>query len=138
MALTDMDVKRAEARMQARLKAGPRAVSARYDRRSSRVVIQLDNDLMVAFPSRLAEGLDRATPEDLNDIEITPSGLGLHFAKLDADLYLPALLEGVFGSRRWMAGLMGQAGGKAKTAAKAAASRENGRLGGRPKKAVPA
>ena len=138
MTITDADVKRAETRMQARLKAGPRAASARYDRRVGRVVIQLDNGLELAFPPHLAEGLDRAKPEDLTDIEITPSGLGLHFPKLDADLYLPALLEGVLGSRRWMAGLMGHAGGRTKTAAKAAAARENGRLGGRPRKVVPA
>jgi hypothetical protein len=26
---------------------------------------------------------------------------GLHWPKLDADLYIPALMQGVFGSRRW-------------------------------------
>lgn len=138
MAISDADVKRAEARMQARLKAGPKAVSARYDRRVARVVVSLDGGLELAFPPHLAEGLDHAKPDDLTDIEITPSGLGLHFPKLDADLYLPALLEGIFGSRQWMARLMGQTGGAARTPAKAAASRENGKLGGRPRKAVTA
>ncbi len=33
-------------------------------------------------------------------IEITPTGLGLRWPKLDADHYLPALLDGVFGSPR--------------------------------------
>jgi hypothetical protein len=37
----------------------------------------------------------------LEPIEITPSGLGRHFPKLDADLCLPTLLEGVFGTRRF-------------------------------------
>jgi hypothetical protein len=46
-------------------------------------------------------------------VEFSPSGLGLHFPKLDADLYLPALLEGFLGSRRCMASAMGKAGGKA-------------------------
>ena len=50
------------------------------------------------FPPHLAGGLDQAKPDDLVDIEISPSGLGLHFPKLDADLYLPALLEGALGS----------------------------------------
>jgi hypothetical protein len=53
---------------------------------------------------------------------------------LDADIYLPALLEGFLGSRRWMAAQMRKAGGKASTKAKAAASRRNGKLGGRPRK----
>jgi len=43
-------------------------------------------------------------------IEITPTGLGLHWPRWDADLYLPALASGVFGSPRWMAGQMGQKG----------------------------
>lgn len=134
MAISDAEVKRAEARMQSRLKSGPRAVSARYDRRVARVVVRLDSGLELAFPPHLAEGLDQAKPDDLVDIEISPGGLGLHFPKLDADLYLPALLEGALGSRKWMAGLMGKAGGVTKTPAKAAASRQNGKLGGRPRK----
>lgn len=35
--------------------------------------------------------------------QISPSGLGVHFPRLDADLYIPALLEGFLGSRRWIA-----------------------------------
>jgi hypothetical protein len=80
------------------------------------------------------QGLENAKPSQLEPIEITPSGFGLHFPKLDADVYLPALLEGVFGSKRWMAAGLGTLGGRSKSAAKAAASRRNGRLGGRPKK----
>jgi hypothetical protein len=81
----------------------------------------------------LAEALDRAKPDDLVDIEIGPSGLGLYFPELD-DLYRSVLLEGALGSGKWMAGPMGKAGGGTKTPAKAAASRQNGKLGGRPRK----
>jgi hypothetical protein len=69
----------------------------------------------------------------LKHIEISPSGLGLHFPALDVDLYLPALLEGYLGSRQWMASAMGKAGGCVTSDAKARASRANGRLGGRPR-----
>ena len=120
--------------MQAVLKLGPRAVGARYDKRSARVVIELETGLELAFRPHLAQGLDQATPAELAVIEISPSGLGLHFPKLDADLYLPALLEGTLGSRKCMAGVMGRSGGRARTTAKASASRENGKLGGRPRK----
>lgn len=97
MAISDADVKRANARMQARLKAGPKASSARYDRCMGRVVVSLGDGLELAFPANLVEGLGHATADDLTNIEITPSGLGLHFPKLDADLYLPSLLDGLFG-----------------------------------------
>ena len=132
MALTDADIDRAEAAMRTEMASGPRAVAARYDRRRARVVVSLDNGLELAFPPHLAEGLDPATPEALAAIEISPSGLGLHWPRLDADLYLPGLLAGVFGSPRWMAGQMGRKGGQARSDAKTAAARANGRRGGRP------
>jgi hypothetical protein len=92
----------------------------------------------VSFSPERAQGLAGAKPSDLAEIEITPSGYGLHWPRLDADLWLPALLEGVFGSRAWMAARLGAVGGKATSDAKAAAARENGTLGGRPRKAKPA
>jgi hypothetical protein len=116
--------------------AGPRAVAVRYDRRRSRIVVDLSNGLELAFPPHLAEGLDKASPAELSRIDISPTGLGLHWPKLDADLYLPGLLNGVFGWPRWMASIMGQLGGRARTEAKAAAARANGARGGRPRKVV--
>lgn len=133
MAVTESEFKRAGERMGALRQAG-HAVSARYDRRSSRIVVELSNGVQMAFPVRLIEGLADAAPDDLAEIEISPAGLGLHWPKLDADVYVPALLKGVFGSKRWMAAELGAAGGKARSAAKAAASRENGRKGGRPRR----
>jgi hypothetical protein len=138
MSLTDADVRQAEKRMQERLQAQPHAVAARYDRGSERIVVSLSNGLDLGVPVNLAEGLAGARAADLAEIEITPTGLGLHWPRLDADLYLPGLLEGVFGTRRWMASVMGKAGGSANTAAKQAASRENGKRGGRPRKTTAA
>ncbi|MEA2755924.1 MAG: hypothetical protein QOJ54_2213, partial [Aliidongia sp.] len=103
-------------------------------RRIGRVVIRLDTGLDIAFSPRGAHGLEAAKPADLAPIEISPSGQGLHFPKLDADLYLPALLEGFLGSKTWMAARLGAQGGRATTPAKAAASRANGKPGGRPRK----
>jgi hypothetical protein len=135
MAVTDREFEQAEKRTAALREAG-RAISARYDRRTSRVVVGLNTGVQVAFPARLAEVLAGAAPEDLAEIEISPAGLGLRWPKLDADVYVPALLQGVFGSKRWMAAQLGAAGGKVRSSAKAAASRENGRKGGRPRKAA--
>lgn len=133
MVITEQEHTAAEQRM-ATSQAAAHAVSARYDHHASRVVVQLDTGLELAFPPELAEGLADAAPDELSEIEISPAGLGLHWPKLDADLYLPALLQGVFGSERWMAQRLGRAGGCSRSAAKAASARENGRKGGRPRK----
>jgi hypothetical protein len=133
MATTERELTEAEARMQALRQAG-HAVSARYDRRTSRIVVRLNTGLELAFPPALAEGLAGAAPDHLAEIEISPAGLGLHWPRLDADLYIPGLLQGVFGSRRWMAAQLGADGGRSRSAIKGASSRANGRKGGRPRK----
>jgi hypothetical protein len=114
----------------------PRAVSAHYDRRAGRIVVHLSSRLIISFSPADVEGLEDARPVQLNEIEISPSGFGLHFPAMDADIYLPALLEGFLGSKAWMAARLGQAGGQSRSKAKKSASRANGRLGGRPRKTV--
>ncbi len=125
---------RATARAKARKAKRLAAIAARYDQRSDRVIVSLRGGLDIAFAPAAAQGLEHATAAQLKKIEITPSGLGLHFPKLDADLYLPGLIVGLLGSRKWAAARLGAIGGKAKSEAKGAASRQNGKLGGRPPK----
>lgn len=114
----------------------PKAISVRYDRKSGRIVVDLSSKLTLSFSPIDVQGLEHAKPSQLDEIEITPSGFGIHFPKLDADLYVPGLLEGLLGSRKWMASRLGQAGGQSTSMAKRSASRGNGKLGGRPKKAA--
>ncbi|MEW6491475.1 MAG: DUF2442 domain-containing protein [Cyanobacteriota bacterium] len=92
----------------------PRAESAYYDqssdseallRSADRIIINLKSGATFSFPSALAQGLAGASPEDLAEVEVTPSGDGLHWEKLDADFSVPALLAGVFGTAAWMAQL---------------------------------
>jgi len=133
MEVTEREFEQAEKRMAVLREAG-HAVSARYDRRTSRVVVTLNTGVQLAFPSKLAEGLAGASAESLAEIEISPAGLGLHWPQLDADVYVPALLQGIFGSKNWMARELGANGGRSRTDAKVAAARENGIKGGRPRK----
>lgn len=125
---------RARTRAMRRRESEPHAISARYDRRQQRIVVQLNTGLLVVFGADMVEGLQDARPRDLQEIEISPSGFGLHFPRIDADVYLPGLLAGQLGSRRWMAAQLGRRGGSARSGVKAAAARANGKLGGRPRK----
>jgi hypothetical protein len=83
----------------------PRAKSARYDRRTNRIVVELRNGATFMFPAELAQGLAGAAPKDLAEVQVTPSGAGLRWPSLDADFSLPNLLAGEFGSKSWMAKL---------------------------------
>lgn len=108
----------------------PRADAVRYDRRNSRIIVDLTNGCTFAFPPRMAQGLEAANDDDLAAIEILGAGYGLHWEALDVDLYVPGLLAELFGTKAHMA----RQAGRTKSPAKAAAARANGLKGGRPRK----
>lgn len=132
--LTDEQLRRAEARGQRALETEPRAVKAQYDVTAGRIVIDLANGCAYAFPSDRVQELRGAALDDLVDVEIDGAGFNLHWPKLDVDLYVPALVSGLFGTRGWMAGELARIAGRTKSPTKAAAARANGAKGGRPRK----
>lgn len=99
------------------------------------LIIALSNHRRLVLPVEDLQGLEHATHEQLKNYELVGRGTGISFPALDADFYVPALIEGVYGTRRWMAAL-GKKGGVARTDAKRQAARQNGAKGGRPKKAA--
>lgn len=125
----DDEFEQAVARAAQRRQQGPTAVAARYDRRIGRVVIRLSSGLEVAFAPHDAQGLENAKPAQLDEIEISPSGFGIHFPKIDADIYLPSLLEGFRGSRQWMAAHPTAAGTQSTSGEKVGATRGSGKRG---------
>ena len=134
----DQEIELATQRAEARRAREPRAIAAHYDADRDALVVSLSTGAEISVPRGRVQGLAQATPADLTEIEISPSGYGLHFPKVDVDLLVPALLEGVFGSRAWMAAQLGAQGGKSTSEAKAAAARVNGERGGRPPAKKPA
>lgn len=105
----------------------PRATTARFDRRSHRVIVRLDTGIDFSFDPRLAQGLADAPTDDFVGVTVEGVGSTLHFPRLDADYTVSRLLEGFLGPLDW-----------SRREARATASRQNGKRGGRPKGVTPA
>ena len=128
--LTDLQIAAALDKGKVLFEHEARAVCARLDQPSGRIVVDLSNGCSFSFPPHLAQGLETATEEQLANIDVLGAGYGLHWDDLDVDLSLPHLIAGLFGTRSFMARQAGQSS----SPAKAAAARSNGAKGGRPRK----
>jgi hypothetical protein len=131
---TDEEIDAAIARA-ASLADEPRATSIAYRPGLDVFVVMLSNGERMVLQRELLQGLQDGTKRQLANVEITPQGSGLHWPDLDVDLYVPSLLRHIYGTKQWMSKI-GRLGGAARTPAKAEASRVNGSLGGRPKRAM--
>lgn len=96
-------------------------------------ILKLTDGRRCVLPREDLQGLQSGTREQFAHIEIVGGGTGLRWPDLDADLYVPALLRGIYGNKLWMAKI-GRRGGLAQTTAKKRAARANGKLGGRPRR----
>ena len=117
----------------------PRAKAAYYDAATRRLVIDLKSGVSVMVPVDLLQGVAGGAEKDIAAVEISGGGYGLHWEALDADITVPGIVSGIYGTKRWMAQLgaraLGTLGGSTKTARQAAAARASGLKGGRPKSA---
>lgn len=121
------------------LRTAPKAVAARFDTSSGRMIFEMDTGVTFFLPVDLIQGLQTEDVAALNDFELVQQGTQIHWNTLDAQFYVGGLMNGEFGTRRWMSSLqehlaaIGRKGGRARTPAKRAASAENGKKGGRPR-----
>jgi len=51
--------------------------------------------------------LSEATPGQLADIQVSAAGFGLHWPQIDEDYTVRGLMNGVFGTAKWMAAKAG-------------------------------
>src|SRR2546430_13523381 len=123
----EKDFEAANARGRAELRRGPLAVDVRL--RRGKIVVLLNTGVEISFPPSLAQGLGTASRTELCDVLIEARGLSLHWPKLDADFYVPALARGILGNRDWMRRI-GRTGGLSRSAAKVRPVRANGRKAG--------
>jgi hypothetical protein len=80
------------------------------------------------------QDLHGASEADLSRVEVDGVGFNLHWPTLNVDLYVPALVSGIFGTRAWMSQEKARGSGQVTAPAKAAAARTNGARGGRARK----
>lgn len=132
--LTKSLIDRAIARAR-KLREGPlaKAVEYRSEPALDMFILKLTDGSRRMFPREDLQGLETGTPSQLSRVEIVGGGTGLYWPELDADLYVPALLQGIYGTKLWMAKI-GSRGGSATSPAKKKAARANGKLGGRPRR----
>jgi hypothetical protein len=98
----------------------PAVVEVVFEKRKRRLHVRFANDITLVAPVDAVEDLAGAASGDLERFAIESGGLSLHWPTLDASLWVPGLLAGITGSRRWMAARLGSAGKAAKVNADAA------------------
>lgn len=70
----------------------PRAVAARYLADRQRIEIDLNSGWSIQVPRSFSVLTAKADAAACSQIEITDSGLGLHWPLLDDDWYVPAVV----------------------------------------------
>jgi hypothetical protein len=135
--LSDADVAAqipiARKRAQRALRTTPHAKEARFERTHRAFRVLLSNGAAFTVPVALISGLKSASDQDLAHVEVGPSGVGLRWERLDADLSVAHLATLAFGADVLLRAA-GSAGGSARSRAKVHAARANGLKGGRPRK----
>lgn len=70
--------------------------SASYE--EGHIVVVMESEVEIRFPVAGNPRLSKGTPQQLNNIEVSP--FGLHWPELDEDLSFRGLLEGDYGQNR--------------------------------------
>ncbi len=130
---TAAELEQARRRAEESDRVEPRAEHVEYDARKKRLMISLRRGALVAIPVDRIKWLHGATPRQLRKVYADRFGDAVISDELDMHISLKGLLRDLVGLTG-AAAMMGSAGGKSKSPAKASAARANGKRGGRPRK----
>lgn len=132
--------KEARRRGDEEMATSPKAREVRFDPKSKRLIVHLQNGVTVLVPADLVQIFHGATIKEISAVEPVLDGLYLRWKQLDEDLSVRNLVSGIFGTSAWMRDLSdhlaeaGRKGGSSRSPAKRTASAVNGKKGGRPRK----
>lgn len=74
-------------------------MDARYDRSGDAVQLVFRSGVSMTIPTRFIPGLQGQPAAALESVAVSPAGDALLWTSLDADVYVPGLVERVFGDR---------------------------------------
>jgi len=83
----------------------PKAVAAQYDKKSKRLVLEMQTGATLLLPVRLIQGLQTDDDRALGNFDLVMKGTQIHWHDLDVQFYVEDLLKGTFGTPKWMTSL---------------------------------
>lgn len=107
------------------------AKSVRYDRRAKAMRFVLRSGAEVSIPVAAVSYFRGVSPAQLAKVELYATGEAISIPERDIDVSVPGLLRDALGFE-----LQQRRAGRVKSAARAKASRANGKKGGRPRKSA--
>jgi len=103
--VTDAEIDAALGRAREYEKYARRVVKAKYSKPADSLRLVLSDGATYTVPRRLIQGLRDAGDREMNRIQIIGNGTGLLWPLLDVAHYVPGMMQGVYGSEKWMAAL---------------------------------
>lgn len=122
------------------LRTEPHARAIVFDRERRSFALTLTSGAILVFSPEQVPELAGASLEDLLDVEVLGVGSGISWPRLDADVSVEGLVMSLTWGDGWQQTIrrkVYQETGRLKSEAGRAASRLNGKKGGRPRKAAP-
>jgi Protein of unknown function (DUF2442) len=108
----DREIKQATRRGQEQLKTERQAKRIYFDRNKNKLVIDLKDGATVLLPLNIIQGLADASPRQIEKGKLGPRGAYLHWDNLGVDFTLAGLLNGIYGTKAWMAKIQGKSKSK--------------------------
>jgi predicted TPR repeat methyltransferase len=100
--VTDAEIDAALAQARKYEKYSRKVVGVVYSKSTDKLRLVLNDGAAYSVPRHLIQGLTDARQADLNRIQILGGGTGLLWPTLDVAHYVPALIQGVYGTEKWM------------------------------------